>query len=291
MENLHWRIGDVDITRVVEAEGAMLPEHLFGEATAEELERHASWLRPHFVDDDGRVRMSIHALCIASPGHRVVVDTCVGHFRPLPGFEYLRPDTPFLERLSDVGFARETVDTVICTHLHFDHVGWNTMLVDGEWVPTFPNARYVICREEWDHWSGAEASDYVATLGDAVRPVVEAGLADLVPPDHKVTDEIRLVPTAGHTPGHVSVDVESKGARAFVTGDVTHHPVQWAEPGWWSVADSDADHAGATRRRLVADLAGTDTLVIGTHYPPPCAGRLVAGDDGCRFVVSSEGDD
>ena len=214
MSNLQWKVGDVTITRVVESLAPVPPVGILPTSTPEGIERNLSWLRPHFVDDDGNLVLSIHALCVESQGRKIVVDTCVGNDRVIPGMEALTQNTPFLEHLAEAGFPREEVDTVVCTHLHFDHVGWNTMLVDGEWVPTFPNARYIICRDEWEHWSTDESENWALTLDDAVRPVVDAGLADLVPPDHKVTDDIRLELTPGHTPGHVAVRIESNGERA-----------------------------------------------------------------------------
>jgi glyoxylase-like metal-dependent hydrolase (beta-lactamase superfamily II) len=201
--------------------------------------------------------------------------------------EALTQQTPFLADLADAGFPREEVDTVICTHLHFDHVGWNTMLVDGEWVPTFPNARYLLCRDEWAHWSTEGGTGYASTLDDAVRPVIDAGLADLVAPDHRVTDELRLELTPGHTPGHVAVHVESGGQHALITGDLAHHPVQWAEPHWFAEPDTDRAQSEATRRRLLDEYAGTDLLVIGTHFAPPCSGHLVADGPGYRFEAVS----
>ena len=282
-DNLQWKIGDVTITRVVESVQAIPPTDVLPSATAEVIESHASWLRPNFVDDDGNLVMSVHALGVTAGDRRIIIDTCIGNDRRVPGMEFLYLQTPFLDDLADAGFPREEVDTVICTHLHFDHVGWNTMLVDGKWVPTFPNARYLLCRDEWQHWSVAGGTGYAATLDDAVRPVVDAGLADLVPPDHKVTDEIRLELTPGHTPGHVAVHIESNGEHALITGDLAHHPVQWAEPQWFSDPDTDRAQSEATRRRLLEEYAGTDLLVIGTHFAPPCAGHLVADGPGWRF--------
>jgi glyoxylase-like metal-dependent hydrolase (beta-lactamase superfamily II) len=212
----------------------------------------------------------------------MVVDTCVGNDRVIPGLEFMTINTPFLDDLTALGFGRDDVDTVICTHLHFDHVGWNTMLVDGEWVPTFPNARYLLCRDEWEHWDAEGAGGYASTIDDAVRPVVDAGLADLVPSDHRVTDEIRLEATPGHTPGHVAVHVESGGRHALITGDLAHHPVQFAEPDWFADPDTDRAQSAATRRRLLAEHGDRDVLVIGTHFAPPCSGRLVTDGDGAR---------
>jgi glyoxylase-like metal-dependent hydrolase (beta-lactamase superfamily II) len=289
MDNLQWQIGDVRITRIVEMLTPVPANGLMPGATAEGIERNLSWLRPHFVDDDGNLLLSIHAFCVESQGRKIVIDTCIGNDRAIPEFEGLTLNTPFLDDLAAAGFAREDVDTVVCTHLHFDHVGWNTMLVDGEWVPTFPNARYLICQGEWEHWSTEGGTGYAATLNDAVRPVVDAGLVDFVPPDHQVTDAIRLEATPGHTPGHVAVHVESAGQHAFITGDLAHHPIQWAEPAWASAPDSDPAQSTATRRRLLDEFADTDVLVIGTHFAPPCSGHLVSDGDSYRFDPAPPG--
>ena len=284
MGNLQWRIGDVTVTRVVESEASIPPEGLLPAATAEGLARHRDWLVPHFLDDDGNLRLSIHALLVESQGQRIVVDTCVGN-RVIPEFEGLRSDTPFLDYLADAGFAREQVDQVICTHLHFDHVGWNTMRDGDEWVPTFPHARYVFAKQEWAHWDAEGQSQYAVTLDDAVRPVIAAGLADFVDGDHRVNDEIWLEPTPGHTPGHVAVRILSQGEEALITGDLAHHPVQWAEPAWASSADIDTAGSTETRRRLLREHADRPVLVIGTHFPPPCAGYLESDGESFRFRV------
>ena len=290
-DNLQWKVGDLTVTRVVESVAHIPPAGLLPDATPEVVASHSSWLRPHFVDDDGNLVLSIHAFGVTAGDRRIIIDTCIGNDRRIPGMEALNLQTPFLDDLAAAGFPREEVDTVICTHLHFDHVGWNTMLVDGKWVPTFPNARYLLCRDEWAHWSTASGdTGYAVTLDDAVRPVVDAGLADLVPPDHRVTDEIRLELTPGHTPGHVAVHLESGGDHALITGDLAHHPVQWAEPQWFADPDTDRAQSEATRRRLLEEHAGTDLLVIGTHFAPPCAGRLVADGNGYRFEAVAAGD-
>ena len=161
---------------------------------------------------------------------------------------------------------------------------------DGRWVPTFADARYLFCRSEYEHWMASPPGHYTADLPDTVGPVVEAGLADLVDTDHRVTDEVRFVPTHGHSPGHVSVLIESGGERALITGDATHHPVQWAEPDWGMPADSDTAMATETRRRLRDEHGRPDggapgTLILGTHYAAPSAGRIVCADDGWRFVA------
>lgn len=290
MENLVWKVGDVRITRIPEQVVSLPAFHLIPEATAEGLAPHEAWLAPHFLDapdDQGRPNflLSIHGLVVESKGHTVLVDTCTGE-KAAPGFEALLVgDLRFLDHLRAAGFDPDRIDTVLCTHLHFDHVGMNTRRDGDRWVPTFPNARYLFARAEWEHWTQGGDPAYVPTLSEAVQPIVDAGLADLVDSDHRITDEVRLEATPGHTPGHVAVRIESGGEQALITGDLTHHPVQWAEPEWTMRADTDGAQAVRTRYRLLGEHTDAGTLVIGTHYAPPCAGRLVKQDGGVKFDV------
>jgi glyoxylase-like metal-dependent hydrolase (beta-lactamase superfamily II) len=288
MALLRWKIGDVTITRVPEVSARLALAEFFPEATAAAVAPHRAWLEPHFLAPDGHFELSIHGLVVDTGDLRILVDTCVGR-HPIPGFDDLAAGaSDFLAALTEAGYARESIDIVLCTHMHFDHVGWNTMREGDRFVPTFPNARYLFARAEWEHWKNApERGLYASTFAAAVDPIVEAGLADLVESDHKLCDTVHLVSTAGHTPGHVSVEIASSGERAFITGDMTHHPVQWAEPDWKMPADSDPAAAAATRRRIAGALANTPVLVIGTHYAPPCAGQLVRGASGVWFRVSS----
>lgn len=288
MSNLVWQIGAVRITRIEETITSIPLVGFFPSATSEAVAPHLDWLQPHFVDAEGNARLSIHGLVVESQGRTILVDTCIGEnwpeSNPVDRSSLLDgPTSPFLANLEQAGFHRERVDVVLCTHLHFDHVGCNTMRVGDDVVPTFPNARYLFARTEWEHWQTQDDPGFAATLGVTVEPIVAAGLADLVASDHVVTDEVRLEPTPGHTPGHVSVRIASRGRRALITGDMTHHPVQWAEPAWGIAADSDGDQATHTRRRLLAEHADTDLLVIGTHYAPPTAGRLVRRSGRVRF--------
>lgn len=284
---LRWAIGDVRVTRVVEQETAVPAGGLLPTSSPDVLARHAGWLAPWALDADGNLGLSIHALGVASEGRRIVVDTCVGQ-RPLPGlYATMSNDGSFLGALADAGFAREDVDTVICTHLHFDHVGWNTMLADGEWVPTFPNARYLLARPEYEHWrdAGAPAREAASavTFDDTVTPLFDHGVVDLVEVDHAVTGEVSLTPTPGHSPGHVSVRIRSNGEEAIITGDCVHSAVQLAEPTWHASVDSDPEQSTATRRALVADCLARGVLVIGTHFPPPTAGHIVEVDGDVQF--------
>ncbi len=238
--SMKWRIGAVTVTKIVELEVTGGSRFLLPQATYEEI-LPIDWLRPDFADERGRLKMSIHALVVETPSRRIIVDTCLGNDkenRRIPTWNRLQ--TTFLADLAAAGYARETIDTVVCTHLHVDHVGWNTMLVDGRWVPTFPQARYLMGRVEFAHWTTQhEREDMAAVLADSVTPVFDAGLVDLVETDHRICDEISLMPTPGHTPGHVSLRIASEGEEALITGDFMHHPCQIARPDWSSTADSD----------------------------------------------------
>lgn len=295
-----WRIGSVRVTRVAELGRAPTsPRFLFDDPPPDLVARHR-WLRPHFADEDDRLLVSIHCFVLESAGRRIVVDTCVGNDKPRQSPAWDRLNGPFLDDLRAAGFAPETIDTVLCTHLHVDHVGWNTRLVDGRWVPTFPNARYLFARTEWAHWTHEAATRAAAgrpdvelddILADSVRPVLDAGLADLVDTDHRLTDEVRLEPTPGHTPGHVSVRIESEGRRAVITGDLMHHPIQCAEPDLAVRFDTDGERARATRRRFLGCCAEDRSLVLGTHFARPTAGRVVPAGDAWRFEVDGVADD
>jgi len=279
---LSWLVGRVKVTRIVEMD-LPVPATVFARATPEEL-RKSAWLYPHFVDQDNTLKLSVHALLVEAPGLKLVVDTCIGNDRPreITGGEPLA--TPFLQHLSQAGWSRDGVDTVVCTHLHVDHVGWNTMLEDGKWVPTFPKARYLIGRLEYDFRSTHDNEEQQAMLGDSIQPIVDAGLVELVEMDHVISPEIRLTPSTGHTPGHVSVLIESKGERAVVTGDMTHHPCQLAHPDW-VLGDHDTETAALTRARLFAEWADQKVFVIGTHFAAPTAGHIVRDGAAFRFAV------
>jgi glyoxylase-like metal-dependent hydrolase (beta-lactamase superfamily II) len=283
---MQWQIGDVTVTKIVELETTGGSRFILPQATREAV-LPISWLIPHFADETGRLKMSIHALIVEAPGRRILVDTCLGNDkkdRRIPTWNDRQGR--FLEDLTAAGFSRETIDTVLCTHLHVDHVGWNTMLVDGQWIPTFPNARYLFGRVEFEHWSRqTERTDMLPVFADSIRPIIERGLADLVEWNHQLCPEIRLMPSTGHTPGHVSVQINSKAKHALITGDFAHHPCQMARPEWSSTADYDAAAAEATRRRILGELAGAPVLVIGTHFAGPTAGHVVGDGAAFKLVV------
>ena len=279
-------LGRLRISAVVERAGPTRPTWLLPDATPEAVERHRQWLAPHFMDDKGRFLQSIHAFVIQAPGFTALIDTCVGNDKDRGGrAPFHMMQTTFLGDLKAAGVAPESVDLVVCTHLHVDHVGWNTRLDNGRWVPTFPRARHLFGRVEWEHWSSENADDTKRIMADSVTPVLDAGLADLVAMDHRVSREMWFEPTPGHTPGHVSVRLASGGAEAVITGDLMHCPVQVAEPDWGSHFDSDPERARKTRRAFCERYADTAVAVLGTHFHHPTVGRIVRHGSTWRFVT------
>ena len=281
-----WKIGEVRITRVIESESPWDGTLLLPEATATNVRKERDWLHPTFTDDAGLLRMSIHTFVIESRGKRIVVDTCIGNDKERPIPEWNRQQWPFLANLEQAGYPRASVDLVLCTHLHVDHVGWNTMLRGGKWVPTFPNATYLIGGTEWDFFSTAEEPFLKGPVDDSVRPVVAAGMSRLVDDAHRITDEVWLESTPGHTPGHFSVRISSRGEEAVITGDLMHHPILCRYPEWDNKFDYDGPRAKKTRRAFCERYADSGVLVLGTHFATPSAGRIRKQDDAYRFVLA-----
>ncbi len=283
---MRWKIGDVTVTKVVELETTGGSRFILPDASPEAV-RPISWLIPHFADEMGKLKMSIHALIVETPSLTIMVDTCLGNDkqgRRVPTWN--ERQGRFLADIAAAGYPEDRIDVVMCTHLHVDHVGWNTKLVEGKWVPTFPKARYVFGRKEFEHWSTQREAEHMLTVfADSVQPIVDAGLHELVEADHRLCPEVRFVPSFGHSPGHCSVMIESKGETALITGDFAHHPCQFARPDWCSSADFDRAAGEATRRRLLAELAGTRVLVIGTHFAGPTAGHVLRDGDAFKMVV------
>jgi glyoxylase-like metal-dependent hydrolase (beta-lactamase superfamily II) len=279
---MHWTIGKVKITKIVELETIGSTRFILPLASPEEI-RKLPWLIPHFATEEGRLKMSIHALVVETPTRRIVVDTGLGNDkegRSVPTWN--NRQTPFLETMTKAGFPPDSIDTVLCTHLHVDHVGWNTKLAAGQWVPTFAHARYLFGKFEYEHWRDhSDEPDKRAVFNDSVKPVVDAGKADLVGSDFRLCDEISLIPTPGHSPGHMSVHIKSDGEEGLLTGDVAHHPCQMAHLDWSSTADSDAVQSAATRHELFSRFADTDTLVIGGHFD---AARIRRDGEAFKFA-------
>lgn len=296
-----WTVGDVTIARIIEIEAPGLEPDMILFGTSREHVQAYPWLIPAYADAKGALTYSVHAFVVETPDKRIIVDTCVGNHksRNLPYFNQL--DVPFLARLEAAGFQPADIDLVLCTHLHVDHVGWNTRLIADAWVPTFPNARYLFGRAEWAHWQNdvnglgdvlEEHADAILdiheVIEDSIRPIVAAKLHDLVDVDHRLTDEVELFSTPGHTPGHVSVRIRSRGEEAVITGDMIHHPLQMADPAVGSWTDFDRALARSTREAFLADVADGATLVLGTHFPAPCGGQVMRVAEGYVFAPCAD---
>ncbi|WP_417518748.1 MBL fold metallo-hydrolase [Minwuia sp.] len=280
-----WQIGKVKVTKIVEMEVPGGTKFILPDATKEAC-LPFEWMQPHFMTPDGRLIMSIHALVIDTGDRRIVVDTCIGNDkkRRIPAWTDLA--LPFIEDMAAAGYPVDSIDTVMCTHLHVDHVGWNTRLVDGKWIPTFAEARYLMATPEFNYWRDQDTDEESQQIfADSVQPVFDAGLVDFVDTTHQICPEVRLLPTHGHTPGHCSVLIESEGERAMITGDFVHHPCQMARVDWCSTADYDREAAQKTREVVFDAYADTPVLIIGTHFAGATAGHLKRDGDAYRLEV------
>ena len=242
-----WQVGKVKITRIIEGERAG-PMFVVPDAIPENIIK-MPWLQPYFSDKEGNTIVSVHALILETPDKCIIVDTCLGNDkeRHIPSWNMLQ--TKFLEDLKIAGYQTDDIDTVLCTHLHTDHVGWNTILVNDKWEPTFKKADYLFGKEEWNYTEKQLGNPlYAEFINDSIIPIIESGLVRFVELDEKICKEITLEPTLGHTPGHVSIKINSEGEKAAITGDFLHHPCQMEKLDWISSADWNPELAKETRR-------------------------------------------
>ena len=274
-------IGQIAVERIVESMCTGFDAlSFFPGTTPDDWARHRSWMlqQPQALDPvSGNLVLSIQAFLVRTRHHTILIDTCVGDHksRPTRPFWHLQRLDTFLPRLAAAGVSPESVDYVMCTHLHGDHVGWNTQLRDGRWVPTFPNARYIFGSQEWEGQQELHRRIPQAHLVDSVLPVIAAGQARFVDSDFALDDEVWLELTPGHTPGHVSIHLASQGAEAVITGDCIHSPVQCLEPGWIMRADSDPELAKITRLNFLERYSDSKVLVCASHFPQPSFGHVV----------------
>jgi glyoxylase-like metal-dependent hydrolase (beta-lactamase superfamily II) len=282
---MSWQVGDVKITRIVELYdftdniAMTMPD-----ATAEEVIA-MKWLHPHYATPEGLQRMNFQGFVVQTPDRNIVVDSCIGAGRTRDFDVFCDLPEGFIEDLESLGITRHDIDTVLCTHLHFDHVGWNTYKdpETGEYKPTFPNAKYLFGEKEYKAWQEVIRHDGHHTdthLIECVDPIVELGLAEFIDANHTIAPGVTTEPSHGHTPGHVHVCIESKGERAVITGDLMHHPMQCAMPHRHATFDLDKESGKATRIGFVEKYKDSGVVVIGAHFFDPTAGHIETSADG-----------
>jgi glyoxylase-like metal-dependent hydrolase (beta-lactamase superfamily II) len=285
------KVGNLTIHRIVEQEGPFFDAlQFFPTLTKELLAENLGWLYPRFVDKDGKLMLCIQSYLVETPQHKILIDTCVGNHKPRPlrPFWNMLDSDRFEKGLAAAGFGVGDIDFVMCTHLHVDHVGWNTRLENGRWVPTFPKARYVFAGRELEYWTKREKDDATTCpwVTDSVLPIVAAKRADLVESDYAFNDHVTLIPTPGHTIDHYSVHVGKAGADAVITGDMIHSPIQARYPELGMSSDYDSKQSSRTRRSLFGRFCDTSTLICTAHFPQPSTGRIKRWKDAFDIVAA-----
>jgi len=284
-------LGDVTIHPVVEQQGSFFDAlEFFPKLTREMLDENRSWLEPTFIDPaSGRLVLCIQSFLIKTPHHNILIDSCVGNHKPRPSRPawHMMNSDRFEGGLKATGLRFEDIDYVMCTHLHVDHVGWNTRLENGRWVPTFPKARYVMADRELAFWTQKEKAEPAGCpwISDSVLPIVAANRAQVVKSDFVLNEAVQFLPTPGHTIDHYSVLVGRPGHDALIAGDMIHSPIQGRYPELGMRADYDSAQAGATRRRVFDRFCDTSTLMCVTHFPEPSTSRVQRWGDGYKFVA------
>jgi glyoxylase-like metal-dependent hydrolase (beta-lactamase superfamily II) len=285
-----FSVGQVTITRIEETYGPTYrASDLFPEWNDKILAEHGHWLAPnHYDSASGLIKLSVHSWLLQIGNQKILIDACCGNNKVKPGRPFWTMlNLPYLDRLAAAGARPEEIDLVMCTHLHHDHVGWNTQLKDGRWVPTFPNARYLFSKPDFDyfHKLDLDPKDGPAEMGtfrECVLPVVEAGRADLVTGPHRLNEFFDIMPAPGHSPGHFVFNLESRGQRAAFIGDVFHHLLQVYYPHWNFPKNSDADQARKSRHMVLEHCASAGALTLPGHVGAPFAGYIERTDTGFR---------
>lgn len=281
-------LGDIAIQLIHETTiPYFYPLKFFPGLTQELLDENLHWLAPHAYDrSTGKMILSSHSYLVTTRHHRILIDTCVGNHKERPMREHnMQSSDDYIRNLKALGLSVNDIDFVLCSHLHYDHVGWNTRLENGRWIPTFPNARYVFARREYEHWSERHARQPIAAMTDSILPILEAGRAELVSNDHMVCDHVQLQPTPGHTVDHCAIRVANASGEALFTGDLTHTPLQLRYPELSARADFDQTLASQTRRQFFERSIANNAHVCTMHYPTPSYGQLERWGDGFRFMA------
>lgn len=272
-----YKVADMTIHRIVEYVSSFEKALAFlPDLTQELLAENRAWLHPEALDDNDMFRLWFQCYIIETPHHTVLVDSCVGNDKHRPGWPEwnMRSDDSFLRGLAQAGFTVEDIDYVMCTHLHADHVGWNTQLKNGRWTPTFPNARYIFWDAEYSYWAEENNRKEVPTYVDSILPVVEAGQAEIIQTTHGLGDHLRIFPTPGHTAGHVSFCFGKNKDDVVVCGDIMHVPLQMKYPELSLRGDADKVQAAITRRSFLERYCDTSTLCCTAHFPAPSLGHI-----------------
>ena len=282
-----FSIGGVRVSALIEREGPQRKtSELFPAADRELAIRHFRGMEPFLYQPaSDRIYNTYQSFLLRTPGRTVLIDTCVGENKARPPQFAAYPKKPWLDAFAAEGLSFEDIDLVICTHLHVDHVGWNTILIDGRWEPTFPKARYIFGRVECEYWEARvnEGDDLAGRIWtDSCLPLIRSGRAELLEMDADLGGGLRLRPAPGHTPGMFCVELDCTGGqRILFAADVLHHPIQCREPDWSTCFCVDPAQAAATRRELFAEIADTEVIIVPEHVPFPTAGRIES--DGARF--------
>ncbi len=286
------QLGDIKIHRVVEQQQPLFDaQEFFPNLTKEMLDENRAWLEPMYLDPaTSRIVLCVQSYIVETPHHKILIDSCVGNHKPRPArpFWHMQTSDRYERGLAATGLTFDDIDYVMCTHLHVDHVGWNTRLENGRWVPTFAKARYLFADRELAFWTQKQKEDPASWpwIADSVLPIIEARRAEVVKSDYTLGDLVQLVPTPGHTIDHYSVHVGRPGQDALITGDMIHSPIQARFPDLGMRADYDSKLAGQTRRKVFGRFCDTSTLMCMAHFPSPSTGRIVRWGDGFGFISS-----
>lgn len=288
--------GDVEVTRIPELTTTFPRSFVFPDTDERLWTTSQEWLAPQFWDPaNDHMTVAVQSWLIRSAGQTILVDTGVGNNKDRPGmsmFDHL--STGYLDNLAHAGITPKDIDLVICTHLHPDHVGWNTTRTDNGWIPTFPNARYLLPRADFDYMNPVNAhSPNTApwrrnAFQDSVTPVHNAGQTELWEGDYYDIDEhLRLEPVPGHTPGSAVLQLRSGTDRAIFVGDLLHSPLQIPHPEHSPCFDEDTDQAARVRTALLEIIADTNTLMVPAHFPG--AGAAEVKRHGASFAIKDWG--
>jgi len=280
-----WTIGDITATRIEESVGlcSVGPSQFLTNFDDDAFRTHLEWMVPHHYDlVEDRLVTSIHSWLIRTPQHTILLDTCSGNHKFRPWNKRMSNlNTPYLERLAEAGVHPEDVDTVLCTHLHTDHCGWNTQRKDGRWVPTFPNAKYLFSRKENDRWS--VDNERAGLYQDSILPVIESKQAVLLnEAPHQIDETLLVEPAPGHTPGHVLLKAGKGENQGVFCGDAIHHPVQVYEPSWNTKFCEDQAQAQLTRRSMLEFCAEENARLFPIHFAKPFVSAILRRGD--RFL-------